>query len=88
MPDNKDTIDARLKQLQFRSRHRGINEMDQIMGRFAAGHLATLDNALLDQYERLLNLPDLDVYPWLVEQAEPPAEWAALIALIRKSIAA
>lgn len=83
--DNKE---IKLKQLRFRSAYRGFNEMDRIMERFAAEHLDQLDDALLAEYEQLLNLPDLDVFGWLVGQEEPPATAPLnIIAFIRKMIA-
>ena len=46
---SSDGLDARRRRLLFRSWHRGTREADLIMGRFADVHLATLNDAELDQ---------------------------------------
>jgi len=51
-------LDARRKKLRFRSWHRGMREMDMILGRFADAHMATLTDEEIDQYEGLLEFPD------------------------------
>lgn len=86
MDANKE---IKLKQLRFRSGHRGFNEMDQLLKAFCESHLDKLDDALLTQYEQLLDLPDLDTYSWLIGQAEPPPDAPKdIISYIRKIIAA
>lgn len=78
--------DKRIKQLLFRSQHRGFNEMDQLLGSFAHAELAKLNPAALADYEQLLNLPDWDVYGWLVGQQQPPENFRAIVDLIRAHI--
>lgn len=51
-------LDARRRKLLFRSWHRGMREMDMILGRFADAHMATLTDEEIDQYEGLLEFPD------------------------------
>ena len=58
--------DPRRKRLLFRSWHRGTREADLILGSFAEQHLAGFDAAQLDRYEGLLNLPDPDIFDWLI----------------------
>ena len=55
-------LDDRRKRLLFRCWHRGIREMDLILGRFADAEIAGLTNDELDQFERLLEVPDPDFY--------------------------
>jgi antitoxin CptB len=66
--------ETRLKKLTFRAWHRGFREMDLIMGTFADQHLASLDDAALDDFEALLEAPDQDVYAWLTGVAPTPEE--------------
>ena len=40
-------LDERRRRLLFRCRHRGIREMDLVLGRFADAHLAALSEAEL-----------------------------------------
>lgn len=69
-----DPLDARRKRLRFRSWHRGMREMDLIMGSFADAHTPGFDAAQLDQYEALLELSDPDVYNWMTGRESVPAE--------------
>jgi antitoxin CptB len=77
-------LDARRRRLLFRSWHRGMREMDLIMGRFADAHIADLSDADLDQYERLLETPDPELLSWLTGQrAVPPDHDTALFRRLR-----
>jgi antitoxin CptB len=64
----------RLKKLKYRAWHRGFVEADLILGPFADRFLEVLDETELDDFERLLEAPDHDLYAWVVGQAEPPAD--------------
>jgi antitoxin CptB len=55
-------LDDRRKRLLFRCWHRGTREMDLILGRFADAEIAKLADAELGQLERLIELPDPDLY--------------------------
>lgn len=65
--------DARLKKLRFRAWRRGFREADLILGPFADKHVQSFSEAELDWFERLLEVPDQDLYAWIVgREAEPP----------------
>src|SRR5438132_12540276 len=66
--------EIRRKRLSFRSWHRGTQESDLILGRFADSHLAGLDDGQLDRYEALLDCADADIFDWVSGRAEPPPE--------------
>lgn len=66
-------LDQRRRKLLFRSWHRGIREMDLILGGFADTGLATLTDAELDQYEHLLELQDADLLAWVTGTQPVPA---------------
>jgi antitoxin CptB len=55
-------LDDRRKRLLFRCWHRGTREMDLILGRFADAEIATLGDAEIGALERLIELPDPDLY--------------------------
>jgi antitoxin CptB len=66
-------LNERQRRLLFRSWHRGIRETDLVLGRFADAHIADLSDADLDTYERLLDVPDHDLYVWVTGEAAIPA---------------
>ena len=68
-------LDARCRRLLFRSWHRGMREMDLIMGRFADACLGELTEAELDDFERLIELPDAEVFAWVSGDRAPPAQY-------------
>ena len=59
---SSDGLDERRKRLLFRCWHRGTREMDLILGRFADAEIAGLSEDELDQFERLIEVPDPDLY--------------------------
>jgi antitoxin CptB len=71
--------ETRIKRLLMRSWRRGIKEMDLILGGFADAELAGLDATALDDYERLLEENDWDLYYWVTGAQEAPATHAPLI---------
>ena len=54
-------LSDRLRRLKFRAWHRGMREMDIILGKFADAHLPTLTEAELGEFERLMEEIDRDV---------------------------
>jgi antitoxin CptB len=72
---SSDGLDARRRRLLFRAWHRGMREMDLIMGRFADAHIGELSDADLADYERLLEVPDQDVLAWITGAAAVPVEY-------------
>lgn len=65
-------MDARRRKLTFRAWRRGFREMDLLMGSFADARIASLDEDGLAEFERLLAIPDWEVYAWLVGQKAVP----------------
>jgi antitoxin CptB len=69
-----DGLDLRRRKLLFRCWHRGMREMDLIMGRFADSSLAELSDDELADLERLIELPDRDLLAWVTGEADVPAD--------------
>lgn len=67
-------LDERRKRLLFRSWHRGMRELDLILGPFADAEIGTLNDQELDQYEYVLTINDTDLLPWLMGQRPAPAD--------------
>ncbi len=70
---SSEGLDQRRRKLLFRSWHRGIREMDLILGGFADGAIGSLTDAELDQYEHLLEVQDADILSWVTGQHPVPA---------------
>jgi antitoxin CptB len=67
--------DTRLKRLRYRAWHRGFQEADLILGPFADKYAPILTPTQLDTLEALLEVPDQDLYEWIVEKTPTPPEW-------------
>lgn len=67
--------DARLKKLRFRAWRRGFREADLILGPFADRHVQDFTPAELDAFERLLEVPDQDLFAWIIERTPTPPEY-------------
>ena len=68
-------MDKRKRKLRFRAWRRGFREMDLIMGRFADTYIAEFEPSQLDEFERLLEQADWDVYAWILGKTEIPATY-------------
>jgi antitoxin CptB len=77
-------LDKRRRRLLFRSWHRGIREMDLVLGRFADVNIAKLSEPELEEYERWLEIPDQQIFAWVNgSQAVPAAIDSALFRRLR-----
>jgi antitoxin CptB len=65
-------FDPRRRKVLFRAWHRGMREMDLIMGRFAEEHLNRLSDAELDIFELLIEVPDRDLLAWITDREIVP----------------
>ncbi len=66
-------MDPRRKKIKFRCQHCGMRENDILFGRFAAVHIADLDDRQLGQLEALLEESDNDLYNWVTGKDPTPA---------------
>ncbi|MGB4102424.1 MAG: succinate dehydrogenase assembly factor 2 [Alphaproteobacteria bacterium] len=62
------------ERLRYRSRHRGMREMDILLGGFSDRYLDGFDKAQLTDFAALLELPDQDLYDWYLGRFVPPEE--------------
>ena len=72
---SSDGLDERRRKLLFRSWHRGTREMDLIIGRFADAQIDRLPDAALDDFERLMEAPDPDLFAWITGARPVPANY-------------
>ncbi|QGR03008.1 succinate dehydrogenase assembly factor 2 [Ehrlichia ruminantium] len=60
-----DTLLEKRKRLLYRSLHRGCKEMDIILGNFALHHIYLLSNEDVDEYEKVVNTSDYQLYKYI-----------------------
>jgi antitoxin CptB len=72
---SSEGLDARRRRLLFRAWHRGMREVDLVTGRFADAHIGTLSEAEVDDFERLMDVPELELLAWIMGLAQAPAPY-------------
>jgi antitoxin CptB len=72
---SSEELKLRRRRLLFRSWHRGMRELDLIMGRFAEATVDRMTCDELSELERLIELPDHELLTWLIGEAEVPPDY-------------
>ena len=86
MTDSTPEVDREVRRRRRirRAWHCGTREMDLLMGGFADAALSRLNDAELDEFEHLLDLPDPLVFAWLAGfEDAPAAEDTAVLKKVR-----
>jgi len=65
-------LDYRRRKILFRSWHRGMREVDLVLGTFADAEIARLSEEELAAYEALMAEPDGDILKWVTGEAPVP----------------
>jgi antitoxin CptB len=71
---SSEGLDVRRRRLLFRAWRRGVRETDLIVGRFADAYIETLDEPALDDFERLIEVPNSELYAWVAGDTAVPAD--------------
>ncbi|MCO6186048.1 succinate dehydrogenase assembly factor 2 [Rhizobium sp. L1K21] len=58
-------LSPRRKRMLYRAWHRGIREMDLILGQYAEAEIGTLSEAELDHLEDIMSEEDGDLIKWI-----------------------
>ena len=82
---SSEGLDVRRRKLLFRAWRRGVREMDLIVGRFADAFIDKFDDTALGDFERLIEVPNSDLYAWVMGRNAIPA--GNDTAVLRKLIA-
>jgi antitoxin CptB len=72
---SSEGLSDRRKKLLFRAWRRGVRETDLIVGRFADAYIDKFDDAALEDFERLIEVPNADLYAWVVGDRDIPADY-------------
>jgi antitoxin CptB len=62
---SSSALDERRRRILFRAWRRGVREMDLVMGQFADMYLPAMSEAEVDEFERLLDVPDPEILAWI-----------------------
>lgn len=82
--ENNQERQTRIKRLKYRANHRGIKEMDIVIGRFANEKLDTLSPKDMDLFEKLMSEHDRDLIIWFTgEQEFPDDDTRAMFEMVR-----
>jgi antitoxin CptB len=60
------------KRLLYRAMHRGFKEADIVVGKFAEANLAGFTAEEEAEFARLLDVPDQELYAWIIGRAPAP----------------
>jgi antitoxin CptB len=69
-----EDLDPRRKRIIWRATHRGIREMDIVVGTFVKQRIASAGEADLAELERILEIPDQDLMAWMTGALPVPAD--------------
>ncbi len=58
-------LDPRRRRILYRCWHRGIREMDLVLGQFAEAELADLSDVEMDELETIMREEDNDLVTWI-----------------------
>ena len=64
-----DSLNSRRRRALFHAWHRGMREMDLLLGPFADARIDSLTDEEMDQFEALMEVSDGDLYAWLTGSA-------------------
>ena len=67
-----EDLEVKRKRLIYRARHRGTKELDLLIGSFADAYLADFDAGQLERFEKLLSVPEPQLYAWMLGEERPP----------------
>ena len=62
------------KMLIFRGSHRGLKEMDLLLGGFAQKHVPAMSQTEMTDFQRILSLPDQELLAWYMGTESVPVD--------------
>ena len=77
--DAGEDLAMRRRRLRYRAWHRGIKEMDLMLGPFADAHLDRFGAPDLDRLEAIMDEEDTDLLKWVMGQEPVPARTDAAL---------
>lgn len=83
-------LEARRRRIKYRAWHRGLRELELLLGRFVDARIETLDAEDVAAFEVLLDVPDQVLLDGLMADAPPEPThdtklWRAIVAQRRRA---
>ncbi len=72
-------LSNRQKKLLWHASHRGMQELDLLIGQTVKKHIEVMDDAQLDLLEHFLAADDADVWHWVTEKKPIAEEYNTII---------
>lgn len=66
-----EDLETRRRRIKFRAWHRGMREMDLLLGPFVDAELASFDAQDVADFEALLDVPDQTAFQWMLGTSAP-----------------
>lgn len=70
-----DDLDMRRRRALWRAGHRGMRELDLVLGAYARQHVGAMESAALTHFESILDVPDPELFDWIMGKAPVPAQY-------------
>jgi antitoxin CptB len=74
MNDNLGEIETRRRRLLWRAMHRGMRELDLLLGGFAQMRLQGMNDSELREFEAIVACADTELQDWLLRGVPVPRE--------------
>lgn len=74
--------EAQIKQLLYRSVHRGCKETDFLIGEFAKEKLNQIED--LELYSKFIEEDDAEIYDWILGKEPAPERYSQVILQIKE----
>ena len=70
-----DDLEFRRRRAVWRAAHRGMRELDLVLGSYARAHVGAMNGEGLSHFESILAAADADLFDWVMGMAPVPAEY-------------
>ena len=77
-------MESARKRILYRCSHRGMKELDELLGNFTRQHLDSISNQMLVDFEALLDESDNDLFNWIIGNELGPQQFWPILNEIKK----
>jgi len=76
-------LETNRRKLLWRATHRGLKELDLVLGGFAKANVAGMGAKELEEFSEIISLPDGDLFGWLMGDGPAPiSRWPMLTRIL------